>query len=40
MNMLKQLDSEARPLVVALVLAIAASAVLFPNHLLAIGWNR
>ena len=40
MNMLKQLDSEARPLVVALVLAIAVSAALFLNHLLDIGWNR
>lgn len=40
MNMLKQLDSEARPLVVALVLAIAVSAALFLNHLLDIGWHR
>jgi hypothetical protein len=40
MNLLNQLDSEARPLVVALVLTIAVSAALFLTHLLDIGWNR
>jgi hypothetical protein len=40
MNMLKQLDSEALPLVVALVFTIAVSAALFLKHLLDIGWNR
>jgi hypothetical protein len=40
MKMLKQLDSEARPLVVALMLAIAVSAALILHHLLDIGWNQ
>jgi len=40
MNLLKQLDSEARPLVVALIFAIAVSAALIMNHLLDIGWNQ
>jgi hypothetical protein len=40
MNMLKQLDPEARPLVVALVFTIAVSAAFFLKHLLEIGWNQ
>jgi hypothetical protein len=40
MKLLKQLDPEARTLVVALVFTIAVSAALFLNHLLDIGWHR